>query len=172
MKKALIIGIDSSLSSTGWAVLSYNKNPKLKDYGKIVTDAQEDTSENLLIRYRKIYDGILSLLGKYEGQIEVMVIEQPNTSRNMKVARKLIGLYQIIRFFIHMRYNIVVQEVNTKHAKSVITGNGNAEKQEVVDNINKLFKTKFKFSKKKEESDDDITDSIAVALTYIRDNLK
>lgn len=172
MKKKFIIGIDSSLSCTGWAVLTFNKNPKLITYGKITTDSEEDTSENLLIRYRKIYDAILALIGSYEGKIEIIVIEQPNTSRNMKVARKLIGLYQIIRFFIHLRYNIVVGEINTKHAKTVVTGNGNAEKSEVIESINELFKTKFKFSKKKEDSDDDIADAIAVALTYIRDNLK
>lgn len=173
MEKGLILGIDSSLSCTGWSILTNSTKPKLIDYGKIITEKNKDLSEDedLMSRYKIIQSIISDLFQKHD--IKHVVMEQPNMSRNMKVTRKLIGIYQILRFFIFLRQGILVREINTKTLKKSVTGNGGAEKIEVIRAINKIFNKNFQFHKtNKQITEDDICDSIGAALTFIKMEFK
>lgn len=168
-KKPLILGLDTSLSCTGWALLTLEANPKLVVYGKIqsVHDEKIDEDLDLLERYKLINAKVDELFSRYE--IAGVAIEQPNSSRNMKVTRKLIGIYQIVRFFIFLRHLKVTKELNTMTVKKIVIGNGGAKKPEVVQFINKLYNKKFQFHKtNKDKTDDDICDAICVALAYIK----
>jgi Holliday junction resolvasome RuvABC endonuclease subunit len=156
-REEVIVGIDSSLSCTGIAILS--EDLEIIETTKIKTKPDQD----LLDRYFFIINEIILILDRYK--IIRLGIEQPNTARNLKNARMLIGLYQLIRFMLYKRYNVFPHELNTKTIKLCVSGNGNAEKPVMIKAINKIFKTKLKFSTKKEDSDDDIADALGVAYT-------
>lgn len=162
-----VLGIDSSLSSTGWAILTKEKRPKLISYGKIRTekDKKEKESKDLIHRYELITKELDKLFETCK--INSVVIEQPNTSRNLDITRKLVGLYQIIKFYIYLRNSIYVEELNTKTVKKFVSGSGNADKFQMVQAINRIFKTKFRFSENG-DSDDDICDAISVAYVFIK----
>ena len=170
MKKNLfVLGIDASTSCTGYSIIKYNgKNFTLVTYGKIRPD------ENLeyLDKCRFIYNKLDEVMTEYSNKVTSIAIEQPNTSVNMKNTRILCGLHGILRFMLWIRYNITPTEINTKTLKKSISGNGDAGKQEVVNAVNKLFKTKFIFTTSQSKankgtSDDDIADSIGAAYSFI-----
>lgn len=166
MKKSIkeakyVVGIDSSLGCTGIAVLTVSQKPTIVMSKKVFTE----TGEDLFIRYDKIVSE-LSIIIETIGttRIQGVYIEQPNTVRNVAISRMLIGLYQVVRYSIYKRFSITPFEVNTKTAKKFMTGNGNADKEEIVNFVNKTFRLKLSFHKtNKEKSDDDIADAISVA---------
>lgn len=164
-----VLGIDASTSCVGWAILSDEKKPKLVDFGKILI--KEETKEKgTIFIYKEIIIQLKDILETNKGCIRRIAMEQLNSTRNMKVTRILAGLAGVLRYVIYFDFGISVNEVNTKHAKFTVTGNGNADKEEVINKINKTFKLKLQYNKKKkEESDDDIADAIAIALTHIKD---
>lgn len=164
----LYVGIDSSLDSTGVSVLLSDKNGKLSvvEFVKI----RSNPKDNLIIRYDSIIKQVLDFIAGHNDCIVAIGIEQPNTVRNVNVARKLIGLYQLIRYFIYKTFGRETIEVNTKTCKKFFTGNGNADKYQVVKTVNRKFKTKFKYDKNKDRSDDDICDSVAIAYYILKNN--
>lgn len=174
MKKTspIIIGIDSSTTCTGYAVLQKEKGKyKLIKYGKIIPPAIQSKTHPKGISYLKVCEAIYSELEKVVGNCGsdnvTIVFEQPNSFRNGDTTRKLCGLYGILRYMVSIRFGIEPLEANTKTVKSVVCGNGNADKKAMVDTINKMYGLKLKFStsQNKEKSDDDISDAIGVA-TY------
>jgi len=167
-KSKVVIGIDSSTSCTGYAVLSAGKSLKILDYGKIIPDKDLEYLEKCQFITEEL-DKILSDYGK----IQAIAIEQPNTSRNMAGTRVLCGLYGIIRYMIYLRFSIVPTEINTKTLKAAVI-HGNASKKDIVNAINKRFGTKFVFStsNNKNKTDDDVCDAIGAAYTYISNGMK
>lgn len=149
----------------GWCLLNQRTGSLFK-YGKVIPDS----SLGGLAKYQQIINGIEKVLEKHE--VGAIVIEQPNTSRNMKTTRVLCGLHGVIKYFLWLRYEMEPVEINTKTAKKYVTGNGNADKKEMVKAINKKYGKDFKFSnsQNKEKTDDDICDAIGVALTYKENN--
>lgn len=166
--RRIVIGLDTSLSCTGYAVIQLTgKRKTLIDYGKIISDENAP----YLSRCKDIWTRLDTELDKYNGEIIGIGIEQPNSARNMDVTRKLCGLYQIIRYMTWLRYEIEPSEIATKHIKLVTADNGNAGKQDMVDAINEKFATTFvyKDTKNKKKTDDDIADAVGAAYTYIED---
>lgn len=165
--RSLYIGIDSSLSCTGYGVIQHTKNGyKLIDYGKIIPKSDLGFEE----KAEFICEGLNKILEKYDSEIVEAAIEQPNSFRNGRTVRSLCGLYGIIRYYTHLRHERTLKEINTIHAKKVVTKHG-AEKREVVAEINKRFKTDFVFknTQDKSKTDDDICDAIQIAICLAED---
>ncbi len=158
----LVMGIDSSTSCTGYCFM--DSKGLIVDYGKILPPGD--------ISYLQKCDFIASELIKViEPKKECIIkigIEMLNSSVNMKITRILAGLAQIIRYSIYKKYNMVVEEINTKQHKKFLTGNGNADKFQTIRFVNKKYKLGLKFHKtNKEKSDDDIADAISVAFSTL-----
>ncbi len=176
MKKTspIVIGIDSSTTCTGYAVMKKEKDVyKLINYGKIIPP--EDLTYLKICEY--IYTQLEKVISEYSTRKAevVVVIEQPNSFRNGSVTRMLCGLYGIVRFMIMMRFGLEPVEANTKTVKKVVCDNGNADKEEMIVFVNRLYNLKLVFSKAtkkgkpdKTKTDDDIADAIGVATYYIR----
>lgn len=167
-KKDIIIGIDSSLSCTAFAVLKV-KNNKLEviEYEKIITTSEVSYLERCVI----IAEKLDKVFAKYHDSILTCGIEQPNSFRNGSIVRQLCGLYGIILYLIWIRYKIAITEINTIHAKAVTTGNYRAKKPEIVESVNKLFNLKLVYKKTadKLKTDEDICDAISIARTLYMD---
>lgn len=166
--RKIVIGLDTSLSCTGWCAIQIIGNKKkLIDYGKIIPD----NNAPYLDRCKEIWERLDRELDKYAGEMIGIAIEQPNSFRGGDIVRKLCGLYQIVRYMTWIRYAISPSEINTKHLKLVISDKGDASKSDVVDAVNQKFATTFiyKDTKNKKKTDDDIADAVGAAYTYIED---
>ena len=84
----IIMGIDSSTASTGWAVIdtSYDGALRLVDYGTIKPPKKYDTIEKIIYISDKFKE-LLRLM-----KPEFVVIEQMNVTTNLNTVRVLAGL--------------------------------------------------------------------------------
>ena len=150
-----IIGIDPGLEDTGWAVLEDNRNSIiLKDFGLIKTKAMLDTTKRLKL----IYDGIFEKILKYN--VKEAAIEEMFFIGKMKTQAISIQARGVVMLALG-NLEVKVYEYNPKEIKKMITGNGNASKNQVSNAV------KITFSMK-ENLYPDIADSVAIALTHIR----
>lgn len=166
LKEQIIIGIDSSTSCTGISVINKTgKKEKLLEYIKYIPDSKSCYEVKIADIIYKIEDIYL----KYKDLDPIVAIELLNSPKNLNTTRKLAGLWACIKYRLHSTYNVKVLSLNTISIKKIVTGDGKADKYKVVKYINKYFNIKLQFHKtNKEKSDDDIADSIAVALTISR----
>jgi crossover junction endodeoxyribonuclease RuvC len=150
-----IIGIDPGLEDTGWAVLEDKKNNiLLKDFGLIKTDSRLGISKRLKI----IYDEISKKIIKYsvkEAAIEEMFFINKMKTQAMSVQARGVVILALENL------GVEVYEYNPKEAKKMITGNGNASKNQIVNVVKMTFSIR-------ENLYPDIADSIALALTHLR----
>lgn len=161
-----VLGLDTSTTCVGYAVFKVTeKTHRLTDYGKIVVP--EDLG--YLQKCEHIVNKIESIINKIDTTGLKIALEEPNSFINGNTTRMLCGIYQIVRYMIYLRFAIESQGMNTKEIKKMMSGNGSAKKQEMVDAVNGMFGLKLNFHKSnKDKTDDDIADAIAVAELYIR----
>lgn len=98
----------------------------------------------------------------------IVGIELLNSKNNMDTTRKLAGLWSFIIVSLFKDFGVKVNSINTKSAKKITTGDGSADKEKIIKYVNKYFKLKLKYNKNKDLSDDDIADSISIALSLSR----
>lgn len=157
-----ILGIDPSLSCTGWSII---EDGKLIECGTIKTklDKKIDKNEAFVKRLYEISVNITRILQSVNGKgIDYVAIEDCFLGRNVKTLMKLAKVHGIILGAVLERFateRIKVYEPSV--IKSAITGIGNASKEQVMKMV-KLI-TKYR------GNSDDESDAIAVALTCERD---
>ncbi len=161
-----IIGIDSSTSCTGISVIrKTGKKEELLSYSKFSPEvgwAYEVKIEEIVNKIETVY-----LLHKDSEPI--VAIELLNSPKNLNTTRKLAGLWACIKVKLHEMYGVRVASLNTISIKKLVTGDGKADKYKMVKYINKYFNIDLKYHKtNKDKSDDDIADSIGVALSVAR----
>jgi crossover junction endodeoxyribonuclease RuvC len=150
-----IIGIDPGLEDTGWAVVEDKKNNiLLKDFGLIKTDSRLGTSKRLKI----IYDEISKKIIKYS--VKEAAIEEMFFINKMKTQAMSIEARGVVMLALE-NLGVKVYEYNPKAVKKMITGNGNASKNQIVNAVKMTFSIR-------ENLYPDIADSIALALTHLR----
>jgi len=163
MKQAYILGLDSSLSCTGWALLDIRAD-RIIEYGRIYPPAKDST---YLEKVKHINDCIDIVFGKYKSNILAVAIEQPNSFRGGEVTRMLIGLFKIVQYNIWVKHGLTCNELNTKTAKKVFTSHGDASKELTVLVANAKFGLDLIFIEKAKDkmrlSWEDAADAMSVA---------
>lgn len=169
----LILGIDPSLTSTGWALLDFetdkvkdivpineitllNQNneykPELIDYGTFETSSKDRLCHRVL--QQKIE--LENLLLKHDPK--VFVSEDQYGYLNTKTLKRLShvrGQYMAVAAEKHKPFVLYTPSQVKKNA----TGKGNAKKKDVIKSINEYFDLEL--------SNDNIADAIGVGLSYI-----
>lgn len=148
-----ILGIDPSLSSTGWAIV---EDGKVVDYGTIKTKVKDGALEERIVY---IADKIWHICSRrvYEHiAIEDVFVNRRNVNTSIKLA-KLQGA--IIKGIPCDGTRIKVYA--PAFVKQAVTANGNASKEQVM----KMVKIMTGYKGKS----DDESDAIAVALTCERE---
>lgn len=179
-KMRKILGIDPSLSSTGFALLEYEEDkledlkplgdknllnlnskytPNLIDYGTIETNSKDN------LCYRNNYQRkiMAKLIEKYEPDLIVCEDQYGhlNTSTLKKLSHirgnfmSLADCYQI-PFYLYYPTTI----------KKIVTGKGNSGKQKMIEKINEYYDISLN---KKQDNE---ADGISLALSFIVDNSK
>lgn len=151
-----IIGIDPGLGCTGWGIISKaGKQLAYVDSGKIKTNSSQQLSQRLHSLHQEL-SCVLELHRPNLAAIEeTFVNKNPRSSLSLCHARGALLLTLTI-------FNIKnIYHYSANHIKKTVTGNGHAEKHQMIN----VIKYSLKDIKEKEFSHD-IADALAVALCH------
>lgn len=155
MKKAeIILGIDPGTQLMGFALLRVHEgNPQV-----LLMDVLKLTREkDIYARLDLIHSKVCELIRLY--QPSTFAIEAPFFGKNVQSMLKL-GRAQGVAIAAAMQAKMVVTEYSPKKVKQSITGNGNADKDQVW----RMLQTTLRIEEKPQYFD--ATDALAVALCH------
>ena len=148
------MGVDPGLINTGYGIISFKgKMKEVLDFGII----SPNKNSNLSIRLKTIYDDICSIISTY--QPDCLSIEEVFYSNNIKTTLKL-GQARGAVLIAAAQSNIEIYEYSARKIKLSLTGNGNANKQQVKFMVSNALDINIKDYK------DDASDALAAALCH------
>lgn len=154
-KENIILGIDPGTKVLGYGLITIQK-PKIipLQYGIL----NLSNLDNQALKLKRIFEQISELVEEYNP--DEMALESPFYGQNIQVALKL-GRAQGVAMLAGLIREIPISEYAPRKIKQVVTGNGNASKEQVA----KMLDTLLDFS----TSTDiplDATDALAVAVCH------
>ena len=121
----IVLGIDPGLLQTGFGLIKVGSNKnQVIDYGTI----SPNSKDKLALRLLAIYNDLLSIIDQYKPSI--MAIEEVFYGKNVKSAL-LLGQARGAAMVSAASENITIFEYSAKKIKQSVTGNGNANKEQV-----------------------------------------
>jgi crossover junction endodeoxyribonuclease RuvC len=148
-----ILGLDPSISSTGWGVIDVNGNRL-----SYVADGFIKTNPKapLSTRLHTIYDELRRVIELYkpdEASIEITFLnDNPETSLKLSMARGVVFLMPAL-------YNIPLYEYEPNKIKKALTGVGRADKKQVETMVKVLLPAC-------QPKNNDSSDALAIAITH------
>ena len=153
-KPTIILGIDPGTTIMGYGLIAVNgMKISLLELGVLKPGAVKDTYKKLQL----IYDTISGLITRHHPT--AFAIEAPFFGKNVQSMLKL-GRAQGVAIAAAMRHGLEVTEYSPKKIKQSVTGNGNADKQQVM----KMLQRLLSFDDEPEYYD--ATDALAVAVCH------
>lgn len=150
----IILGIDPGTLVMGYGLITVKDNKvTLLELGVLKPGKVKDSYKKLQL----IFNTVSGLITKY--QPTDFAIEAPFFGKNVQSMLKL-GRAQGVAIAAAMRHGLEVTEYSPKKVKQSITGNGNADKEQVM----KMLQTLLAF--KDNPRHYDATDALAVALCH------
>jgi crossover junction endodeoxyribonuclease RuvC len=150
----VILGIDPGTTVMGYAVLGVNSGLPVLQTMDVLKLA---TTKNIYARLEQIHTRVCSIISEY--QPTTFAIEAPFFGKNVQSMLKL-GRAQGVAIAAAMQAQLAVTEYSPKKVKQSITGNGNADKEQVW----KMLQTILKIQDQPKYFD--ATDALAVALCH------
>lgn len=151
---SIILGVDPGTVVMGYSLLQSQGNKlKMIHMDVLKLSSKKDVYERL----EMIHTSIHEIINKYRPNI--FAIEAPFFGKNVQSMLKL-GRAQGVAIAVAMTHGLKVTEYSPKKVKQSITGNGNADKEQVW----KMLKTILKLEDKPKYYD--ATDALAVALCH------
>ncbi len=148
------MGIDPGTVVMGYGIIAVaGKNIRLLEMDVLKMSSKEDTYERL----KKIYSTISILIKKHRPN--TFAVEAPFFGKNVQSMLKL-GRAQGVAIAAAMQHGVDVTEYSPKKVKQAITGNGNANKEQVMQMLQRILKMPeaHKYF--------DATDAVAVAVCH------
>ena len=153
-KKSIILGIDPGLNRTGWGIIhSAGDSYYYKACGSIVTSSDTDLSMRLL----KIFNGIIEVI-RLHSPIAV-AIEETYVNSNSKTSLHLAHA-RAAAIIAVANMGMIPTPYQSKTAKKVLTGSGNADK-DIVAKMLKLRLIQFEGV-----NDKDAVDALSIAFCH------
>ncbi|MBP6214825.1 MAG: crossover junction endodeoxyribonuclease RuvC [Chitinophagaceae bacterium] len=150
----IILGIDPGTIVMGYGLITVKGSEvNLLELGILKPGKVKDGYKKLQL----IFNTVSGLITKY--QPTDFAIEAPFFGKNVQSMLKL-GRAQGVAIAAAMRHGLEVTEYSPKKVKQSITGNGNADKEQVM----KMLQTLLSF--KESPKHYDATDALAVALCH------
>ena len=150
----IILGIDPGTIVMGYGIIAVKgKNISLVDMGVLRLSVKSDAYEKL----QKIHERVCSLILLHKPNC--FSIEAPFFGKNVQSMLKL-GRAQGVAIAAAMQADIPVTEYSPKKIKQSITGNGNADKLQVL----KMLQTILKFDDDPKKLD--ASDALAAAVCH------
>lgn len=148
-----ILGLDPSLSSTGWGVIDV-EGSRLKYVadGFIKTDAKKPLAERLDVLYRTLC-GIIEIYKPQEASIEIVFLnDNPVSTIKLSMARGVVVLST-------GTYRIPLTEYEPNKVKKATVGVGKAAKDQVETMVKVLLPGV-------KPQNNDSSDALAIAITH------
>lgn len=153
-KGKIILGIDPGTIAMGYGLIEVEGNHiTLIDLGVLKPGKVNDGYKKLQL----IFNTVSGLITRY--QPDSFAIEAPFFGKNVQSMLKL-GRAQGVAIAAAMRHGLDITEYSPKKVKQSITGNGNADKEQVLKMLQQLMV--FKATPKQY----DATDALAVAVCH------
>ena len=150
----IILGIDPGTVVMGYGLIEVNgNNIKLIDMNVLKLSPKQDAYEKL----EKIHTTVLQLISEYKPAS--FAIEAPFFGKNIQSMLKL-GRAQGVAIAAAMQSGMHVCEYSPKKIKQSVTGNGNADKEQVMKMLQNLLSFTYKPVLM------DATDALAVAVCH------
>ncbi|MBM3415362.1 MAG: crossover junction endodeoxyribonuclease RuvC [Bacteroidetes bacterium] len=150
----IILGIDPGTLVMGYGLITVSGSKViLLELGVLKPGKVKDNYKKLQL----IFNTVSGLITKY--QPTDFAIEAPFFGKNVQSMLKL-GRAQGVAIAAAMRHGLEVTEYSPKKVKQSITGNGNAQKEQVM----KMLETLLSFKSNSKQYD--ATDALAVALCH------
>ena len=150
----IILGIDPGTLIMGYGLIAVQGNAiTLVELGVLKPGKVKDSYKKLQL----IFNTVSGLITKY--QPDHFAIEAPFFGKNVQSMLKL-GRAQGVAIAAAMRHGLEVVEYSPKKIKQSITGNGNADKEQVM----RMLQTILSFKEKPTHYD--ATDALAVAVCH------
>jgi len=150
----IILGIDPGTIVMGYGLIRVKGNKtELLELGVLKPGKVKDGYQRLQL----IFNTVSGLITRYKP--DAFAIEAPFFGKNVQSMLKL-GRAQGVAIAAAMRHGLDVTEYSPKKVKQSITGNGNADKVQVM----KMLQTLLDFREKPEYYD--ATDALAVAVCH------
>ncbi|HON82713.1 MAG TPA: crossover junction endodeoxyribonuclease RuvC [Caldisericia bacterium] len=150
-----VFGIDPGLSNLGYAVLEYEREIELLDYGLIETSKENIEGERLNI----IFNELDNIYKKHKP--EITVIEKLFFKKNVKTAIKIGEVRGVIILLSYINKSKLF-ELSPSSVKINFTGYGKSNKE----NMKKMAKILYNV----DLEEDDTVDAIALATSFINLN--
>lgn len=148
-----IIGIDPGYGRVGFGIIEKLSQYQYITSGIITTKAEQ----NLYNRLNEIELDLETILQKHNP--EIAIVEKLYFSKNTTTAMQVAEARGVICNLLNKK-GILIKEVTPTQIKSILTGNGNADKSQVE----KMVKLHLKMGEVK--AIDDAMDALAAAITY------
>ena len=150
----IVMGIDPSLSSTGFALIKPNHNKYVAiEIGEIKTNSKSKLPDRLA----KIFQKISSLISEYEP--DEVAIEEVFYAENPKIAL-LMGHARGAALVAAAERHLPVAEYSPREIKLAVTGFGNASKEQVK----RMVLTQISLDST--SIGHDVSDALAVAICH------
>jgi crossover junction endodeoxyribonuclease RuvC len=157
----IILGIDPGTLMMGYGIIEVYSNSRihLKEMNVLKLSGKKDNHERLQLIHQKI------LLLIEEHQPHEFAIEAPFFGKNVQSMLKL-GRAQGVAIAAAMSANISVTEYSPKKVKQSITGNGNADKDQVWRMLQRILLSAGSSRIDERPKHYDATDALAVAICH------
>lgn len=153
-KDKIILGVDPGSTVMGYAIIHINaKNISVLEMDVVKLSMHKD----IYARLEVIHKRICSIIDKHKPT--TFAIEAPFFGKNVQSMLKL-GRAQGVAIAAAMQFAIDVTEYSPRKVKQSITGNGNADKEQVWNMLQRLL------SLTEKPKYFDATDALAIALCH------
>jgi len=156
----IILGIDPGTLMMGYGIIEVcNNRIRLKEMNVLRLSGKKDNHERLQL----IHEKIVCLI--QEHQPSEFAIEAPFFGKNVQSMLKL-GRAQGVAIAAAMSANLSVTEYSPKKVKQSITGNGNADKEQVWKMLQRILLSTGAGGIYEKPKHYDATDALAVAICH------
>ena len=150
-----IIGIDPGLNCTGWGIIKKESQLSYINSGVLKTSNKQSLEERLHL----LHKGLLQVLTEY--QPDVAAIEETFVNKNAQSSLLLAHARGALLVTCMISGIKSIHHYSANHIKKTVTGNGHAEKQQMINMLKYLVKD-LTIS----NITHDIADAIAIALCH------
>lgn len=146
-----ILGIDPGVATTGWAIVDFDKDIKVVDFGIVSTSKEHTQQERLFEIYNDLSDIITKFAPKLAG-IELLIFNNnAKTAMNVGEARGVVLL-------LLSQMHVETFQFTPPQIKRSIAGSGRADKKQVQENVKRMCNLSTL------PKPDDAADAIAIAI--------